>query len=168
MYKDIQFFIKQSRLMYLYLCADIRCTTKFSFLSQTSFYAWVSNTGRLRSCCTLFSQSISQGRSDHLSPLLLWLALPHSILLWQLHPLGLIFISLHPLQHIQSQRKKDTKPVTYWGKKNSFIVTQPMAVRQSNKIHWTFSKYYSKMYVTTKVIKLTLILFCLLTNVHNS
>lgn len=117
MYKDIQFFIKQSRLMYLYLCADIRCTTKFSFLSQTSFYAWVSNTGRLRSCCTLFSQSISQGRSDHLSPLLLWLALPHSILLWQLHPLGLIFISLHPLQHIQSQRKKRHKTSHILGKK---------------------------------------------------
>lgn len=89
--------------------AQISALQQLSFLSQASFYAWVNTTCGLRSCCTLFSQSISQGRSDHLSPLLLWLALPHSILPWQLHPLGFLFVSLHPLQHIQSRRKKRHK-----------------------------------------------------------
>lgn len=146
--------------------AQIYAIQLLLFLSQTSFYAWVNNTCGLRSRCTLFSQSISQSRSDHLSPLLLCLALPHSILLWQLHPLGLLFISLHPLQQIQSQRKKDTKPVTYWKKTTSFIVTQPMAVRQWNKMSLNHLKILFNMYIT-KEIKLTLV-FNFLTNVHNS
>lgn len=115
---------EQKMKNYVYAFTQIPIVQHLSFLSQTYFFAWVNNTGGLRPRCTLFSQSISQGWSDHLSLLLLWLALPHSILLWQLHPLGVLFISLHPLQHIQSQRKKKRHKTSHIKRrKNPFIHT---------------------------------------------